>query len=144
MSSFKKFIRTFGFLKNIPVLPQIVDVLMLGYSFIFRREVAQCIDALETEIREWNNVNRHLHKYGGIQFDVGKKEMGHIHGNGMVDIHFPMAIRNELIETGKALPHHTLPNSGWISIWIRTKEDKDIILELFRKSYEVWTPKDTN
>ena len=39
---------------------------------------------------------------------LGKRELGHIHGDRLVDIPFPKPIRDELVNTGQAEPHHIL------------------------------------
>jgi hypothetical protein len=40
-----------------------------------------------------------------------------------------------LVETGRAEPHHVLPESGWVSRQIRA-DDVDEVVELFRLAYE--------
>ena len=41
-----------------------------------------------------------------------------------------------LVETGRAQPHHVLPESGWVSRPIAGDEDVAEVIELFRLSYE--------
>ena len=41
-----------------------------------------------------------------------------------------------LVETGRAHPHHVMPESGWVSKPIRTDDDVAETIELFRLSYE--------
>ena len=41
-----------------------------------------------------------------------------------------------LVETGRAQPHHVLPETGWVSKQIRGDEDVAEVIELFRLSYE--------
>jgi hypothetical protein len=41
-----------------------------------------------------------------------------------------------LVETGRAQPHHVLPNTGWVSKHIRSEDDAAEVIELFRLSYE--------
>jgi predicted DNA-binding protein (MmcQ/YjbR family) len=45
-------------------------------------------------------------------------------------------VRDELIAAGRAEPHHVLPDSGWISFWIRDDDDVAEAVELLRMSYE--------
>lgn len=97
------------------------------------------IDALQiikSEVEAWDGVTSRAHRFGGVEFTLGKRELGHIHNNTLVDIPFPKAIRNELVESGKVLPHHILPDSGWISFYIKKEEDIAKALELFRLSYK--------
>ncbi|MEK6569772.1 MAG: luciferase family protein, partial [Bacteroidota bacterium] len=43
------------------------------------------------------------------------KKLGHIHGDSLLDIPFPMKVRDELVTARRVEPHHVLPKSGWIS-----------------------------
>ena len=63
-------------------------------------------------------------------------EIGHLHGERMADLPFPVRMREELVAAGKAREHHVLPQTGWVSYRIRGEEDVAGALELFRKNYE--------
>jgi Family of unknown function (DUF5519) len=76
-----------------------------------------------------------------LEFKVGGREMGHLHGDTLADLPFPMNIRNMLVNSGNVSPHHILPQSGWISKWIRSDEDVRQVVELFRIQYERLTKK---
>jgi Family of unknown function (DUF5519) len=91
---------------------------------------------LSKEILSWPNVTSGNHRFGGLEFRVGAREMGHIHGDTLADLPFPMDIRNELINSGRVSPHHILPQSGWISKWINSEEDVRQVIGLFRMQYE--------
>jgi hypothetical protein len=91
---------------------------------------------IKESISAWEGVTSRAHRFGGIEFNLGKRELGHMHGNKLVDIPFPKSIRNELVESGKVLPHHVLPESGWISFYIKKEEDINTAIELFKLSYE--------
>lgn len=99
---------------------------------------------IRTAVEAWEGVTSRAHRFGGIEFIFGKRELGHVHGNTLVDIPFPKAIRNELVEAGKVLPHHILPESGWISFYIRKSEDVAQAIELFKLSYETALKKSLN
>lgn len=86
-------------------------------------------------VLQWPQTVSIQHRFGGIEYQFGKREIGYIHGNTLVDIPFPKAIRNELIESGLAKPHHILPDSGWISFYIRQPEDVDQAIQLLHRSY---------
>ena len=62
--------------------------------------------------------------------------MGEVHGNRLADLPFPVKVREQLIAAGKAERHHVLPNSGWVSRWIRGVEDVRDVVELFHLNYE--------
>ena len=93
---------------------------------------------IRTEIEGWDGVTTHAHRFGGVEFRLGKRELGHLHGDPprLADLPFKRTIRDMLVETGRALPHHVLPDSGWVSKPIVTDEDAADAIELFRLSYE--------
>lgn len=75
------------------------------------------------------------HRFGGVEYRVGKIEIGHVHRDGMVDIPFTRRIRDVLLAEGKAEVHHLLPKMGWISFYIRTPADVEQAIWLLRVSY---------
>lgn len=100
------------------------------------------IERITKEILSWTDVTSEPHRFGGIEFRLNKREIGHIHGERVADLPFPMKIRNELISSGRASPHHVLPKSGWISYWIgKGEEDVPAVIELFKMRYEQLKPK---
>ena len=87
-------------------------------------------------VTSWPGVTSHPHRFGGTEFRVGRREMGHMHGSRLTDFPFPMTQRDQLIIEGKAVPHHVLPKSGWVSYWIDGKADVQPLVDLFRLQYE--------
>lgn len=75
------------------------------------------------------------HRFGGVEFRLGRVEVGHIHRYGMVDIPFTRAIRQALVTAGQAEPHHLLADSGWISFYLRQAQDVADGLALLHLSY---------
>jgi predicted DNA-binding protein (MmcQ/YjbR family) len=73
------------------------------------------------------------------EYRFGRREIGHVHGDSLVDIPFPKEIRNELVAARRAEPHHILPQSGWVSIYLRQPSDVDRAIELLHLSYEIAT-----
>lgn len=95
---------------------------------------------ISEEISSWSGVTSGPHRFGGIEFRIGRREMGHLHGETLADFPFPLQIRNKLVDSGRASPHHVLPQSGWISKWIKSEEDVPEVIELFRMQYERLNP----
>jgi hypothetical protein len=93
------------------------------------------IDEIVKEVSGWDGVAASSHRFGGTEFRYGKPEIGHIHRNGLTDIPFPMKIRDELIKEKIVHPHHILPESGWISFYVRNEADIKTAIKLFRLSY---------
>jgi hypothetical protein len=130
-------VKYFGVLKRIPFLPLVFDCFLRMETFFRNREVLHYIDEIEEELVLWENVETSLHKYGGLQFDVNGKEIGHIHSNGLLDILFSIEIKNELISKRQAMEHHIFKGSGWISYWICGAEEKKWAIQLLKKSYDL-------
>jgi hypothetical protein len=100
---------------------------------------------IQQAVESWEGVTVAPHRFGGVEFCVGRRELGHVHGDRLADIPFPVAIRRELVAAGRAEPHHILPHSGWVSLWIRRAADVDTAIELFRMNYErPWLTRTTN
>ena len=93
-------------------------------------------EQIEQEVGSWEGVTTLEHRFGGIEFRLGRRELGHLHGERWADLRFQKGVRDMLVDTGRAQPHHVLPNTGWVSKQIRTQADADEVIELFRLSYE--------
>ena len=107
--------------------------------------MSMILEKIKKEILSWPNVTAEQHKFGGVEFRLNKREMGHIHGDRLADLPFPMKTRNELVSSGRASPHHVMPQSGWVSYWIKKgEEDVSAIIGLFRLRYEQLKPKSPN
>lgn len=93
-------------------------------------------DAIRQEVLSWPGVEAGPHRFGGVEFRVHHREIGHLHGDRLADLPFPTRIRDELVAAGRARPHHVLPDSGWVSRWISGPEDIPDVVALFRMNYE--------
>ncbi|MBI3739827.1 MAG: DUF5519 family protein, partial [Chloroflexi bacterium] len=49
----------------------------------------------------------------------------------------PKKIRDEIVAAGEAEPHHVLPETGWVSFYIRVEPDVERAIQLLRRSYEI-------
>src|SRR5688572_6328695 len=95
----------------------------------------QQLEVLERVVTAWPGVTATPHRFGGTEFNLGTVEIGHVHGNGMVDIPFNSKIRNQLVAENKAEPHHLLKETGWITFYVRSAADVDKAIWLFRLNY---------
>ncbi|ARV62411.1 hypothetical protein BZZ01_30650 [Nostocales cyanobacterium HT-58-2] len=93
-------------------------------------------DTIVQEVQTWLGVTIAPHRFGGVEFQINGREIGHLHGDYQADIPFTSRIRKELVESGKASPHHIYPKSGWISYYIRSAKDVPLLLELLRMNYD--------
>lgn len=86
---------------------------------------------------QWPGVTAHPHRFGGTEYRLGTREIGHVHGDWLVDLPFPTRVRNALVAAGRAEPHHVLPDTGWVSFYLREAEDVERAIGLFRESYAI-------
>jgi hypothetical protein len=88
-------------------------------------------------VGRWQEVKIAPHRYGGLEFRLGNRELGHIHGDRLVDIPFPKDVRDEVVAAGHAEPHHILPRSGWVSVFLRAEEDVERAIRLLERSFSL-------
>ena len=85
----------------------------------------------------WAGVTSQPHRFGGVEYVIGRREIGHIHGDHLVDIPFPKKVRDEIVAAGRAQPHHVLPETGWVSLYLRQESDVEQAIALLKQSYEI-------
>lgn len=128
--------RYFGFLKFIPGLAIVFDGLLKLGSFMTKPVLLDWMDEIEAVVITWPNARTTTHKYGGLQFNYIKAEIGHIHGHGLLDMPLSRKVKAGLMADGRIEDHHTFKNTGWISFYIRNSDDVAYALELLRLGYE--------
>lgn len=94
-------------------------------------------EQIQQAILSWPEVIAGPHRFGGTEFRIDRRELGHIHGDSFVDIPFPTTVRNELVAAGRAQPHHILPDTGWVSFYLREAADVQRAINLLRLSYDI-------
>ena len=88
-------------------------------------------------VTSWAGVTVAPHRFGGVEYVIGRREIGHIHGDQLVDIPFPKKARDEIVAAGRAQPHHILPETGWVSFYLREENDVEKAITLLHESYEI-------
>jgi hypothetical protein len=99
------------------------------------------VDALVGEIGNWEGVEVVPEpRFGGPMFQLGRRQLGHLHDAGergaFADIPLPRALRDELIAAGRARPHSAMPDSGWLTVPVRTAADLTGAVEVLRLAYD--------
>ena len=85
----------------------------------------------------WDGVTVAPHRFGGVEYVIGRREIGHVHGDQLVDIPFPKKVRDEIVAAGRAQPHHILPETGWVSFYLREENDVEKAITLLHESYGI-------
>lgn len=92
---------------------------------------------IDMVVSAWPGVTSGEHRFGGTEWRLGKREIGHIHGDESVDIPFPKHLRDELVAAHQVQAHHVRPDSGWITLPLRGHDDLKWAVVLLRHSYEL-------
>ncbi|MGI4788980.1 MAG: luciferase family protein [Janthinobacterium lividum] len=128
----------FSSIRRVYVLPQILDSFLLAHTLVRHPQRARAMHMLEAEVLSWPGVTAHIHRFGGTEFRVNQREIGHLHGHGLLDILFTKSIRDEVVEARTARPHHIFPQSAWISFDVRTDTNAAQASALLRRNYDRW------
>ena len=96
---------------------------------------------IEREVLSWPDVSKETRGTAvtpGIDVTIywfGRRQIGHIHHDGVADVQFPKALHDELIAVGRAKPHRG-GFAAVVSFAIQRPEDVPEVLDLFRLSYD--------
>jgi predicted DNA-binding protein (MmcQ/YjbR family) len=94
-------------------------------------------ERIQAEVESWDEVETGPGRFGSVRFTVGRRELGHLHGDRIADLPLRPEAARKLIASGKARDHrYTPPDSGWVTIELETDEDAERVIELMRSSYE--------
>jgi Luciferase/Metallo-beta-lactamase superfamily len=99
------------------------------------------VQAIVEEVGSWDGVETGIEpRFGGPAFYMGRRQLGHLHDGAergaWADLPLPRRVRDELIEAGRARVHGAMPNSGWLTVPVRTTADLENAIEVFRLAYE--------
>lgn len=88
------------------------------------------------EVTSWPDITTQPGRFGSTQFVVGKQEVGHVHGDSVVDIPCRKEKCQEWIAAGRAVQHRFAPGFG-VTVFVRQEEHLKVALELLRESYNM-------
>jgi hypothetical protein len=124
-------VRYLRWLARVPGLPQIFDALLVVLTCLFRRRRLAAMHMLEEKALRLDGVRLKVHRFGGTEFitDSGR-ELGHLHGHGLLDVAIGRQAAATLYPTTRLRPHHVFPNSKWVSFQMESADDVPFALEL--------------
>ena len=68
---------------------------------------------------------------------MGRRELGHLHGDHAAHFSFPKEVWEDLREQGRIIPHPVFPEArGPAARRIKTEADVQDVIELLRLNYE--------
>ena len=94
-----------------------------------------CIQYLNQAVSCWENVSVGSYRYGGSEYMLGTREIGHVHPDGRVDVTLPKGIKDQLVQEGRAQPHYIHPDSAMVSFHMHSRGDVHYALWLLRLGY---------
>jgi hypothetical protein len=89
------------------------------------------------EVTSWPGVEAAPGRRGEFAFTVGRREIGHLHGDRVAHFGFPKGLWQELFDQGRIGYHPVFPGKpGFGARGIEDDEDVRDVIELLRVNYE--------
>jgi hypothetical protein len=89
------------------------------------------------EVTSWPGVEAGPGRRGEFAFKLGRREIGHLHGDHAAHFSFQKRVWADLREQGRIVPHPVFPDSqGPAARRIETEADIRDVIELLRLNYE--------
>jgi hypothetical protein len=94
-------------------------------------------ERITEEVTSWPEVEAGPGRRGEFAFKVGKREIGHLHGDHAAHFFFPKETWAELHEQGRIGHHPVFPDrEGPAARQIEAEEDVGDVIALMRINYE--------
>jgi Family of unknown function (DUF5519) len=94
-------------------------------------------ERITAEVTSWPGVEAGIGSRGEFGFTVGRRQIGHLHGDHVAHFGFPKEVGARLRQEGRVGPHPVAPNKpAWASRRIETEADVQDVIELIRLNYE--------
>jgi hypothetical protein len=99
--------------------------------------VSTASERITGEVTSWAGVEAGFGRRGEFAFKVGRREIGHLHGDHAAHFFFPKDIWRELRWEGRIVEHPVFPGrEGPAARRIETEEDVREVIELLRLNYD--------
>jgi Family of unknown function (DUF5519) len=100
-------------------------------------EAATASERITAEVASWPGVEAGIGSRGEFGFTVGRRQIGHLHGDRVAHFGFPKEVGAQLREEGRVGPHPVAPNKpAWAARRIKTEADVRDVIELIRLNYD--------
>jgi hypothetical protein len=99
-------------------------------------DVRTASQQITDEVLSWPGVTAGPGRRGEFAFRVGRREIGHLHGDHAAHFSFPKDVWAELFEQGQVGYHPVFPNKpGPAARRIEDEDDVRDVIELLRLNY---------
>ena len=100
-------------------------------------ESATASERITAEVTSWPGVEAGPGRRGEFAFKVGRREIGHLHGDHAAHFVFPKDVWAELVEQGRVGEHPVFPGKvGPAARRIAGEEDVRDVIALMRLNYD--------
>ena len=94
-------------------------------------------EQITREITSWPGVEAGTGTRGEFGFRVGRREIGHLHGDHVAHFGFPKDVWQDLFDQGRIDYHPVFPGKpGYGARRIESDEDLRDVIELMRLNYD--------
>jgi hypothetical protein len=94
-------------------------------------------EQITDEVTSWPGVVAGTGRRGEWAFTVGRREIGHLHGDRVMHCGFPKAVWHELYDAGRIDYHPVFPGKpGFAARRIDSEDDVRDVIALLRLNYD--------
>jgi hypothetical protein len=94
-------------------------------------------EQITNEVTSWPGVDAGPGRRGEFAFTVGRREIGHLHGDHAAHFFFPPPVWAELLEAGRIVDHPVFPGrKGPAARRIDSEDDVLDVIALMRLNYD--------
>ena len=94
-------------------------------------------EQITNEVTSWPGVEAGFGARGEFGFRVGRREIGHLHGDHVAHFGFPKDVWQDLFDQGRIDYHPVFPGKpGYGARRIENEEDIGDVIELMRLNYD--------
>src|ERR1700755_1671332 len=94
-------------------------------------------EQITEEVSSWPGVDAGPGRRGEFAFRVGRREIGHLHGEHAPHFRFPKDVWSELFDDGRIEEHPVFPGRiGPAARRIESQADVDDVIALLRLNYD--------
>jgi hypothetical protein len=94
-------------------------------------------EQITTEVTSWEGVAAGPGRRGEFAFKVGRREIGHLHGDRSAHFSFPQDVWAELFAAGRVVHHPVFPDKeGPAARRIEDEDDVRDVIALMRLNYD--------
>ena len=94
-------------------------------------------EQITKEVTSWPGVEAGHGRRGEFAFRVGRREIGHLHGDHAAHFSFPKPVWEELYAAGRITYHPVFPDKkGWAARRIETDADVQDVIAMLRLNYD--------